>query len=355
MGFMSWNSQNPSNGIPELSLIHTSLGSSVENSWRKVMTFGFHASHEQFTPSTLLKLAQAAEKAGFEAGLCSDHFYPWSKLQGQSGFAWSWLGAALQATNLPFGVVCAPGQRYHPAIIAQAAATLAEMFPGRFWIAVGSGQLLNEGITGEGWPPKALRNERLLEAVEIMRALWAGERVTHHGHVWVEEAELYTLPSQPPLLIGAAVTAETAEWVGEWADGLITISRPKEQLQKVVDAFRRGGGEGKPMYLKTQISYGRTDEEALQGAWEQWRTNVFDSPVLSQLRLPEQFEAAAELVTPESMRGHVRISHDTEKHIEWLQWDVQLGFEHIYIHNVNREQERFINDFGERVLPSLKS
>lgn len=190
--------------------------------------FGYHASHEQFKPSALLDYAQAAEKAGFNAGLSSDHFYPWSERQGESGFAWSWLGAALQATSLSFGVVCAPGQRYHPAIIAQAAATLAEMFPNRFWVALGSGQALNEQITGEGWPPKDERNERLIECVDIIRALWAGETVTHYGLVEVEDAKLYTRSEVPPRIIGAAITPKTAEWVGGWADGLITISHPYE-------------------------------------------------------------------------------------------------------------------------------
>ena len=138
---------------------------------------GFHASHEQIDPRSLLAAVQAAEAAGFQAAMCSDHFSPWSARQGESGFAWSWLGAALQATSLSFGVVNAPGQRYHPAIIAQAAATLAQMFPDRFWVALGSGEAMNEHITGERWPAKSVRNARLRECVDIMRALFAGETV----------------------------------------------------------------------------------------------------------------------------------------------------------------------------------
>lgn len=132
-------------------------------------TIGYHASHEQFSPSELINYVQEAEEAGFVAGMCSDHFHPWTEQQGESGYAWSWLGAALQATSIPFGVVCAPGQRYHPAIIAQAAATLAELFPDRFWIAVGSCQALNEHITCDPWPLKPDRNARLKESVEVMR------------------------------------------------------------------------------------------------------------------------------------------------------------------------------------------
>lgn len=132
---------------------------------------GYHASHEQIGPDHLLDYVQLAEAAGFDAAMCSDHFYPWSDAQGESAFAWSWLGAALQATTIPFGVVCAPGQRYHPAVIAQAAATLAVMFPERFWMAIGSGQALNEHITGERWPSKRERNERLRECATIIRDL----------------------------------------------------------------------------------------------------------------------------------------------------------------------------------------
>src|SRR5215207_11052061 len=151
---------------------------------------GFHNSHEQIHPAQLLTAVQRAEEVGFTAAMCSDHFAPWNLEQGQSGFAWSWLGAAMATTSLPFGVVNAPGDRYHPAIVAQAAATLAEMFPGRFWVALGSGQAINEHITGERWPSKVERNARLRECVDVIRALWVGQTVTHHGRIDVEEARL---------------------------------------------------------------------------------------------------------------------------------------------------------------------
>jgi coenzyme F420-dependent glucose-6-phosphate dehydrogenase len=317
--------------------------------------FGYHASHEQFKPSELLEYVRVAELAGFTGASSSDHFYPWSDRQGESGFAWSWLGAAMQATSLPYGVVCAPGQRYHPAIIAQAAATLAQMFPNRFWVALGSGQALNEQITGEIWPSKVERNARLQECVDVIRALWAGETVTHYGLVQVEEAKLYTRPETPPLIIGAAITPATAEWVAQWADGLITISHPYEKLKQVVEAFRRGGGEDKPMYLKVQLSYAADEEKALQGAYDQWRTNIFPSPVLAQLRNPKQFDAAAEFIQPEDMYEFVRISAKPEQHLEWLKQYLELGFSELYLHNVNREQQQFIKVFGEKVLPAMKN
>lgn len=319
-----------------------------------MVKIGYHASHEQFKPSALLQFVQLAEQAGFALSLSSDHFHPWSEAQGQSGFAWSWLGAAMQATpTLDYRVVNAPGQRYHPAIIAQAAATLADMFPNRFWLTVGSGQDLNEHITGDKWLAKCDRNARLKECVDIIRALWAGETVTHRGFVTVEEAKLYSRPEIQPLIIGAAVTAETAEWLGSWADGLITISRPPEKLKQVVDAFRRGGGEGKPMLLKVQLAYDRDDETALQKAHQQWRNNIFKNSVMTELKTPQQFDAAGQFVKPEELRQQVRVSSNLQQHIDWLQNDVELGFDELILHNVTCEQEQFIEAFGEKVIPAF--
>src|SRR5688572_10877925 len=160
---------------------------------------GFHASHEQLPPGRLVVVVRAAEAAGFQATMCSDHLAPWSARQGHSGHAWSWLGAALQATRLPFGVVTAPGQRYHPAVAAQAMATLAEMFPGRFWAALGSGEAVNEHVTGDRWPDKPTRDARLLECVAVIRALLAGEEVTHRGLVTVDRARVWDVPEVPPM------------------------------------------------------------------------------------------------------------------------------------------------------------
>jgi coenzyme F420-dependent glucose-6-phosphate dehydrogenase len=314
---------------------------------------GYHASHEQFHPAQLLQHVQRAEEAGFQAAMCSDHFHPWSLRQAQSGYAWAWMGAALQATSLSFGTVCAPGQRYHPAIVAQKVATLAAMYPERVWVALGSGQALNELITGDRWPAKAERNARLEESVQVIRALLAGETVTHHGLVTVEEATLYTRPETPPMLIGAAITPETARWLGGWADGMITIGQPLDGMREVVDAFREGGGEGKPMFLQVQLSWGADDEEARDEAFDQWRTNVFESPVLASLRTPEAFDAAAQFTRPDDLEDHIRMSSEAERHVEWLTQDLDLGFDRLYLHNVGRDQVGFIEAFGERVLPAL--
>jgi len=315
---------------------------------------GFHASHEQFRPDRLLRLVQAAEAAGFDAAMCSDHWAPWSEEQGESGFAWSWLGAALQATSLPFGVVNAPGQRYHPAIIAQAAATLGVMFPDRFWIAIGSGQLVNEHITGDAWPVKDERNQRLREAADIMRRLWAGETVTQADAVRVSEARLWTRPGRPPQLVGAAVTPETAGWVAGWADALITVSQPDDQLDRIVEAFRTGGGEGKPMYLQVHLAYAPSESEARDAAFVQWRQNTLDNRVMTELAHPAQIAAAAAHVTHDDLDAAVRISSDPGRHVEWLRGDLERGFDALYLHEVGPDQERFVETFGREVLPRMR-
>jgi coenzyme F420-dependent glucose-6-phosphate dehydrogenase len=239
------------------------------------MTIAYHASHEQFAPSSLLEYVRLAEKAGFGAISSSDHFHPWSERQGQSGFSFAWLGAALLATGLPYSMVCAPGQRYHPAIVAQAIATLNEMFDGRLSVALGSGEALNESITGDKWPEKQIRNARLLECYGVISRLLNGQTVSHRGLVSIENAKLYTLPTKVPMLFCAAVSLETAQWAGEWADGLLTTHRPKAELQKIINAFRANGGGGKPIYLKVQLSYARDKGEAVSGAFDQWRGNIF--------------------------------------------------------------------------------
>lgn len=318
------------------------------------MNLGYHCSHELFTPTELLRNAKFASQLGFEAGSCSDHFHPWSRAQKGNGFAWAWLGSALEGTSLSFGTVCAPGQRYHPAVIAQAAATLCDLYPGRFWLAVGSGEALNEHITGEAWPPKPERNARLRECVEIMRRLWAGEVVDHRGLVTVKEAQFPRALENPPQVIAACISDETARWAGSWADGLLTVSKDPEDLRKTVDAFREGGGEGKPMYLQVGLSYGPTDEEALEAACSRWRIAGLMPDQLADLETPSDFDAAAAKVTAEKLADSLRVSASIDQHLEWLAADRELGFETLYLHNVHPDQGRFIADFADRVLPEFR-
>jgi probable non-F420 flavinoid oxidoreductase len=308
---------------------------------------GIHASHEQIAPSALLESMSEAEAAGFERAWSSDHFSPWSERQGESGFAWSWLGAAMQATSLPYGVVNAPGQRYHPAIVAQAAATLAELFPGRLSVALGTGEFSNEHITGASWPGKEVRNARLRECVDVMRALFAGEVVDHDGLVRVDRARLWTLPAEPPPLLATAVSVETAAWASEWADGLITINQPREHLRQMLDAF------GAPAALQVHLSWAPSEDEALRIAHDQWRTNVFPPPLCWDMATVEQFDQAATHVRPDDVRGAVLVSSDLGQHAAWINELAELGFDAIYLHHVGKEQRPFIEAFGEHVLPRL--
>jgi coenzyme F420-dependent glucose-6-phosphate dehydrogenase len=315
---------------------------------------GLHCSHEQHAPAALLRYAELGAQAGFAHAMCSDHFAPWSLRQGHSGYTWSWLGAALQATPMSFGTVCAPGQRYHPAIIAQAAATLAEMYPERLWLALGSGEALNESITGQPWPPKEERQARLQECADMMRALWAGETVTRRGLVSAQNARLYVRPDATPLLLGAAISADTARWVGEWADGMVTVAGPRDSMREVVDAFRETGG-AKPMFLQVALSFARTDEEALAAALDQWRQVAVDQDQLADLASPEAFDRESADAQPTDIVTKVRVSSDVERQIAWLHEDAAMGFDRVYVHNVARDhQERFIEAWAEKVLPRFR-
>lgn len=318
------------------------------------MRIGFHASHEQFAPSDLLKYTIAAEKAGFDCAMSSDHFKPWSRSQGHSGYSWSWLGAALARTEFPIGLICAAGYRYHPAVIAQGAATLAEMFPDRFWLALGSGERVNEDITGLPWPPKTERNEKMVECAGIIHSLLAGERVMHRGSVTVVNAELFSRPRAAPPLLGAAVTEATAELVGGWADGLLTVAGKPDKLRKVIDAFRRGGGEGKPLYLQVALNWARTESEALKGAFDHWRFVALGGDIGWELRSPEDYDTATRFVRPEDMRESVLISSDLGRHAAWLNEYRELGIEQVYLHQVDLNQEGFIDQFARHVLPQLR-
>ncbi|TDQ54220.1 TIGR03885 family FMN-dependent LLM class oxidoreductase [Actinorugispora endophytica] len=314
--------------------------------------YGIHASHEQIPPKDLLDSVSRAEHAGFAAAMCSDHFSPWSTRQGESGFAWSWLGSALQATGLPFGVVTAPGQRYHPAVLAQAIGTLSSMYPDRFWAALGSGEASNEHITGGRWPRKETRNARLRECVDVIRALLAGEEVSHDGLVTVDRARLWTRPDRVPPLFGAAVSEKTARWCASWADGLITVNAPTETLRRIVGAYRDAGGRGR-LLLQVHLSWAPDEAEAVRVAHEQWRSNVFAPPVCWDLELVEHFDAASEHVPAERVAEVVNISADLARHAQWLHEYARIGFDEVYLHHVGRSQSGFVDAFGAEVLPRL--
>ncbi|WP_125775717.1 TIGR03885 family FMN-dependent LLM class oxidoreductase [Antribacter gilvus] len=318
---------------------------------------GFHASHEQIHPGDLLDAVRLAEECGFDTAMCSDHFAPWGRDQGHSGYAWAWLGAALASTGLTYGTVCAPGQRYHPAVVAQKIATLAAMFPGRVWTALGSGENVNEHVTGDPWPSKSERDARLRECVEVIRALLAGEEVTHHGLVTVDRARVWTLPEEPPQLILPVIGPEAAAMHADWADGLITTNQPREQLRRVVGAYRDAGGRGEVSF-QVHLSWASTVEEAERLAVEQWRTNAAGPPATWDLPLPSDFDALAEGVGAEQIRGSVFVCADVDAAVDYLASLVDLGdgvrADRLYLHHVGQRQDEFVKTFGEQVLPRLK-
>lgn len=315
--------------------------------------YGFHASHEQIDPRQLLADVQHAERAGFEMAMCSDHIFPWGSAQGHSGYTWSWLGAALATTELTLGCVSAPGQRYHPAVHAQRIATLGQMFPGRFWVALGSGQAMNEHVTGDPWPRKEERVQRLEECVDVIRRLLAGEEVSHEGLVTVDRARVWERADPAPLLVGPAVSVASAARVARWADGLVTLNQPVDTLRDLLAAYRDAGGTGRTS-LQVHLSWAPTEEEAEAIALDQWRTNVFPEPLSWDTATPEGFEAAAAHVSAEVVREYVRVSTDLGQHRSWLEEYAALGFDDVYLHFVGQHQAPFLDTFGEQVLPALR-
>ena len=317
------------------------------------MFIGYHASHEQVPPSALLTCVQRAEAAGFDGAMCSDHYAPWGVRQGESAFAWSWLGAALATTRFSLGVVNAPGQRYHPAVIAQAIATLGEMFPGRFWAALGSGEAMNEHITGDPWPPKPERNDRLKASVDVIRRLLAGERVDAAGAVTVHDARLWTRPEVRPPLLGAAVSPETAEWLGGWVDGLATVAQQPADLQQVLDAYAAGGGTGERV-LQVHVSWAGSDEEAMAIARDQWPNGLVGPPEAWDLEQPEDFDARTRQIDDAELRHAVVVAADPDDLVAQVAAMTSLGFDRVYLHHVGRDQAPFLAAAERVLLPLLR-
>lgn len=318
----------------------------------------YHASHEQFAPSRLLKLAVAAEQAGFTGLHSSDHFQPWSARQGHSGFSFAWVAAAMQATTLPMSMVCAPGQRYHPAIIAQAIATLGEMFPGRFAMELGTGEALNECMTGEGWPDKDAREARLLEAVTVIRRLLLGEQVSCDGFIQVKNARLWTLPPEAPPLLGAAVSEPSARWVAGWADGLLTtVDRNIAAAMRKVRVFREHGGEPRHIHLQYAFSYARSERVAIDEAWDQWQGH-FATDNCEDIATPEEFDQLAQRNQAQAkkrMNDTMAVFTDAAALLEQVSKLEETGASRIILHNLSGRQEDFIEDFGRALAAAKRS
>lgn len=314
---------------------------------------GFHASHEQLPPSALLHAVARAERAGFDGAMCSDHLEPWGVRQGESGFAWSWLGAALASTSFSLGVVTAPGQRYHPVVTTQAIATLEEMFPGRFWAVLGSGEAMNEHVTGDPWPPKDDRNRRLDESLGVIRRLLAGEQVEHDGLVRVHKARVWSRPATPPPLLGAAVSAETAGWLAGRVDGLATVAQDPAALRRVVEAYRSNGGEG-PCVLQVHISLAETDAAALALAKDQWPNGLIGPPRAWDFDQPEDFDAAVANPDEGELRKAVLVDADAAALAERIAELAALGFDRVYLHHVGKNQDEFLDRAESDLLPALR-
>ncbi|RYY60812.1 MAG: TIGR03885 family FMN-dependent LLM class oxidoreductase [Chitinophagaceae bacterium] len=312
----------------------------------------YHASHEQFSPSHLLQLAIQAEQAGFDAIHSSDHFNPWSHRQGHSGFSFAWVASALQATRLPVSMICTPGQRYHPAIVAQAIATLGEMYPGRYTVELGSGEALNECITGDGWPDKKERNQRLLDSAQAIRSLLNGQTLTRRGPVTMQHARLWSLPDTPVPLFCAAISAETAGWSGRWADGLITTSGTVTELQEKMEAWAANGGSGKPVYVQYSFSFAPTRQEAIDAAYDQWRSNLVERDQLADLRTTEDFDNLTADLDRDTVASKIPLITGMDELFEKVDEIRATGVELISLHNVNRNHEEFIREFG-RVKKTL--
>ncbi len=314
-------------------------------------TIGFHASHEQIAPSQLLKDVVQAEQAGFDAAMCSDHFMPWSRRQGHSGFSLSWLGAALASTEFRIGSVNAPGQRYHPAVIAQATATLGEMFPGRYWVALGAGQAMNEHITGDRWPDLDTRRRRLEESADIIRRLHRGETVSHSGLVEVDTAYLYDRPTEPIPTYGTCITPDSGCRAAAWADGIITLNQPGGQHHEVRRAYREAGGTG-PVMLQIHLSWAPSRSRAEEIAYDQWRSNVFGPPLDQDLPTPEHFDAAADEVGISSVLEAVWTSESPQQHIGWIA-QAAADFDAVYLHHVGQDQAPWLETAAETILPAV--
>ena len=323
-------------------------------------TLGYAAMFEQFHPTELLDYSQRAEANGFTSVMASDHFHPWTPQQGQSAFVWSWMGALGATTKLRFGTgVTPPGYRYHPAIVAQAAATLEAMYPGKFWLGLGAGEALNEHIIGEYWPEAPARLERLVESIEVIRKLWTGKVTKFQGkQVRLESAKLYTLPPAPPPMYVATSGPVMSERTGRLCDGIIMVGATDEKIRSLLGRFEKGAREaGKdpatmPRLIQLHVSWAKTQAEAEEHAVREWPNGGMAFPK-QDIRNPEDFEAMAKLVGPENFRGRVMMSADLQQHREHIQHYIDLGFTEVYVHNVGRNQVEFIEAYGREVAPAL--
>ncbi len=316
------------------------------------MEFGFCLSSEEHGPRELLAFAQAAESAGFRSALISDHYHPWLEEQGQSPFVWSVIGAIAATTNLRVttGVTC-PTVRIHPAVIAQAAATSAVMMPGRFRLGVGSGEKLNEHILGDAWPPVRVRLEMLEEAVAIMRRLWDGGIVTQHlRHYTVENAQLYTLPDVPPPVLVSGFGPKAIEIAARIGDGFVTTKPDADAVKR----YRELEGRG-PAVASMKVCWAASRDEAVRTAHRLWRTEALPGQLAQELPLPLHFTQASELVSEDKVGRAVPCGPDAEPYVHAIRQYVDAGFDELYISQIGKDQQGFLEFFDREVKPQLRT
>ena len=315
------------------------------------MELGYALSSEEHSPADLVQHARAAEEAGFEFGLISDHIHPWTDGQGHSGFVWSVIGAIGEATErfrIGTGVTC-PLIRIHPAIIAHASATCACLMPGRFFLGVGTGENLNEHVLGAKWPAPDERLEMLEEAIEVIRLLWQGGYQTHRGkHYTVENLRIFDVPDEPIELAVAAMKPNAAEVAGRLGDALINVA-PKEQI---VDRFDQAGGEGKPKYAQVTVCYADSKEQAKKIAYETWPNALVEGAASQELPLPAHFVELAEPREPDELQGTLVLGNDADEYRSAIREYEEAGYTHVYVHQIGPDQQGFL-DFAQSELFQL--
>jgi coenzyme F420-dependent glucose-6-phosphate dehydrogenase len=317
-----------------------------------MLELGFKLSAEEHPAPDLVRYARLGEEAGFTFAALSDHFHPWTSRQGQSPFAWAVLGGVAEATErLRVGTaVTCPTIRTHPAVVAHAAATVATMLPGRFFLGLGTGENLNEHVLGDRWPTPETRREMLDEAVQVIRGLWRGELFDHHGRFYtVEGARLYSRPDEPPPILIAGSGTVAAELAGRIGDGFIGVAPDRELLQ----AFERGGGAGKPKYAEIDVCWAPGEAEARQTALEIWPNTSIPGELAAELPLPRHFEQAAKMVSQDDVGEKVVCGPDAERHLARIREYAQAGYDHVWIHQVGPDQEGFFEFYGQEVLPKI--
>ncbi len=323
-------------------------------------TIGYAAMLEQFGPQEVVGYAVAAEAAGFSGVMAADHVAPWVPQQGQAAFVWNVMTAIGERTrgDVGPGVTC-PSFRMHPAIVAQASATLAAMYPGRHWLGLGSGEALNEHVVAPYWPETPERIARMFEAIEIIRKLFTGRDVKHAGQFYrMETTRLWTIPTETPPIYVATAGPITAKKTGALCDGIITVGAPEEKIEGIFAKFEEGAREAgrdpatMPRILQLHLSWAPTDEEALANAMTEWPNGGMQF-AKQDIRSPFDFEQMARLVRPEDFHGRMVISADPEAHRAQIQRFLDLGFDRVYLHNVGRNQAEWIEVFGRDVLPRL--